>query len=88
MAERLNIDDDLKIGKEEILLDPNVTGKKCGKEVTALTLNDLMYVKENSQVVCAIDYIQQLIANNNGGNNGNGGGSNSNTTDPLTVIYQ
>ena len=87
MADKLVISDDLKIGKEEILLDPTKTGLKCGKEVSALTLNDLMYVKENSMPVNALDYIKQLIDNKIQAFHVNDN-NNSNNASPITIIYE
>jgi len=41
---KLILDDDLKIGKEEILLDPTKSANKCGSLVTPLIANDIMII--------------------------------------------
>ena len=55
----LKMNDHLKMGKEEILLDPTKTNNKCGYEVNALTANDLMIKKIDGTYVNLFDFITQ-----------------------------
>jgi len=62
--DKLVISKDLKLGKQEILLDPTLHANKCGSEVDALVLNDLYFVEyaaDGSIVrqVPAVDWILQ-----------------------------
>ena len=41
---KLELEDDLKLGREEILLDPTKKANKCGSFATALTANDIVVV--------------------------------------------
>ena len=56
---KLSISDDLKFGRQEILLDPTKTANKCGSEVDALIANDLMVKKSDGTYVYLIDFITQ-----------------------------
>jgi hypothetical protein len=57
--EELHISKDLKIGKQEILLDPNEKANKCGAEVGPLLLNDLYYKREDGTAILASEWILQ-----------------------------
>ena len=59
MAE-LKISDNLKSGKQEILLDPTKIVDKCGNEITALLANDLMVQKEDGSYLGLVAYIHEL----------------------------
>ena len=91
---KLEISDDLKYGKEEILLNPSKKGNKCGSETTALTFNDLFIGLEGKDTIKALQYISDLIdskiANYHANdNNGNGNGNdNQIAIQPITIIYE
>jgi hypothetical protein len=57
--EKLNVSKDLKIGKQEILLDPNEVANKCGFETDPLLLNDLYYKTSDGTVLSATEWILQ-----------------------------
>ena len=54
------MDDNLKFGKQELLLDPAKVANKCGSEVDPLLANDLMVKKEDGTFIPLIDYITQI----------------------------
>ncbi len=58
MAE-LEISDDLKMGIQEILVDPTKTANKCGSIVTALLGNHLSYKRPDGTYINLIDFIMQ-----------------------------
>jgi hypothetical protein len=57
--EKLKLNDEFKIAKEEVLLDPEAEVTKCGFEVSPLLLNDLYYMKEDGTYIKATDFILQ-----------------------------
>ncbi len=60
--EVLKISDDLKRGKEEILLDPSKKGLRCGLEFNPLLLNDI-YGKWGATYMVATEYIDFQLNN-------------------------
>jgi len=59
MADKLNLSNHMKVGKQEILLDPNAIINKCGKEIDPLLANDLMVKKPDGTFVPLVDFIMQ-----------------------------
>ena len=57
--DKLELEKDLKFGREELLLDPNQKAKKCGYEVNPLLANDLSVRKEDGTYINLVDYITQ-----------------------------
>jgi len=84
--EPLNISDDLKIGREEILLDPAKEGNKCGSKTTALTLSDLFSGLEGKDNQTALQYIDALIDSKIQDYHANDNNLPANT--PIAAIYE
>ena len=59
MADKLVLSNHMKVGKQEILLDPTITINKCGKEVDPLLANDLMVKKQDGTFIPLFDFITQ-----------------------------
>jgi hypothetical protein len=57
--DELKIGKDFKIGKQEILLDPNETANKCGYRVDPLLANDLFVRREDGTTIPLVDFIIQ-----------------------------
>ena len=55
----LNLSNDLKIGRQEILLDPTKKANKCGSKVDPLLLNDLHYKKTDGTFITAVEFMLQ-----------------------------
>ena len=71
---KLDIDDSLKYGKQEILLDPSKKANKCGSEVDPLLFNDIFHRLDDGTYIKAMDYIKahslkisepKIVLNNN-----------------------